>query len=143
VLFIINNTVDIALAVGAHGVHLGLEDLPPQAVRHSFPTLITGYSCNNMDDCATATAAGVGYAGVGPAFFTNTKTNLRPTLGVSGVSNIVNKLAVPTVAIGGIDLTNADQFASAPNTGIAVSSVLCTSDTPYETAKKLREMAGK
>ncbi|MDR2870486.1 MAG: thiamine phosphate synthase [Deferribacteraceae bacterium] len=142
ILFIINNNVDMALAVGAHGVHIGVEDLPPAAVRKAFPQLIIGYSCNNEQDCALARAS-ADYAGVGPVFFTNTKANLRPVLGIDGMQAVVENLqGLPTVAIGGINADTASQLAGCGNSGIAVSSAICASERPYEAALALRKRRG-
>ena len=141
VLFIINNTPDIALAVNAHGVHLGAEDLPPAAVRKAFPGLVTGYSCNNEADCALAISSQVDYAGVGPVFFTATKTNLRPVLGLDGLEATAGLLPIPKVAIGGINADNAAKLHNRGVDGIAVSSALCQSEVPYDMAVNLRRFA--
>ncbi len=140
VLLIVNNTIDIAISVGAHGVHLGIEDLPPDVVRRTFPGLIVGYSCNNNTDCENATAADAHYAGIGPAFFTGTKSNLRPVIGVGGIKELSAKLSIPKVAIGGVNLSNVMDLAACGVDGIAVSSALCASEKPYEVALELRKI---
>jgi thiamine-phosphate pyrophosphorylase len=140
VLFIVNNTADIAMAAGAHGVHLGASDLPPHAVRQAFPKLVIGYSCNNTEDYETAISTGVHYAGVGPAFRTQSKTDLRPVIGANGVAHIAKKLNIPSVAIGGINL-NKIKLIHGTN-GVAVLSALCKSKTPYDDAAKFIKMMG-
>lgn len=137
-LFIVNNSPDIALSVGAHGVHLGAEDIPAHAVRKIFPELIIGYSCNNLSDVAAAVESGAGYAGIGPAFPTATKKNHRPVLNPGGVGNIAGRLKIPSVAIGGINIDNICEFKGSGISGIAVSSALCKSESPYETAFNMR-----
>jgi thiamine-phosphate pyrophosphorylase len=137
VLFIINNTADIAIAVGAHGVHVGINDLPPEVLRKAFPDLVVGYSCNNDEDCRTAISAGVHYAGVGPTFHTSSKADLRQVLGVDEVARLANSMDIPTVAIGGIDLNNIKKIHG--TSGIAVLSALCGSETPYDDAVKFIE----
>ncbi len=141
ILFIINNNADIARAVGAHGVHLGPDDLPPAAVKAHFPELLVGVSCNNDDDCVTANTARADYAGAGPAFFTATKTNLRPVIGPEGIKNITARLDMPAVAIGGIAADNIAALKGCGLAGFAVSSALCRSETPYDAALALRRLA--
>ena len=143
VLFIINNNADLAICAGAHGVHLGIEDMPPQAVKKAFPELITGYSCNNPDDCTLAISAKVDYTGIGPVYFTPTKTNLRPVLGVQGVSDLAAALPMPKVAIGGINSENIGELAGSKVSGVAVSSALCQSEMPYDEAVNMRKMVEK
>ncbi|MDR0454082.1 MAG: thiamine phosphate synthase [Deferribacteraceae bacterium] len=137
-LFIINNNADIAVAVGAHGVHLGPDDLPPAIVKKYFPGLYVGVSCNNNDDCAAANESGADYAGAGPVFFSATKTDLRTVLEPEGVKNITEKLNMPTIAIGGINAENAVTLKNCGVVGIAVSAAICRSETPYETVQALR-----
>jgi thiamine-phosphate pyrophosphorylase len=135
--FIINNTADIAMAVGAHGVHLGGDDLPPAAIRAKFPDLLVGYSCNSSHDCDIAISSKVDYAGIGPAFHTMSKSDLRPVLGVDGVEEIAKMLgAIPSAAIGGIDERTAPIIKSTD--GVCVLSALCKSKTPYDLARDIR-----
>ena len=140
ILFIINNNADIAAAVGAHGVHLGPEDLPPADVKKHFPDFCIGVSCNNNDDCTAANEAHADYAGVGPAFFTATKTNLRPLLTPKGVKKITEKLDIPAVAIGGITAENITELKGCGVYGAAVSSAICASETPYDTVLIMRKL---
>lgn len=140
VLFIVNNNADLAMCVEAHGVHLGAEDLPAQAVKNSFPKLLVGYSCNNAEDCTMAISAKVDYTGIGPVYFTPTKTNLRPVIGVQGLSDLADMLYMPKVAIGGINSGNISELSGSKVSGAAVSSALCQSDTPYDEAVNMRKM---
>ena len=139
VIFIINNTADIAVAVGANGVHLGPDDLPPGDVKKYFPNLCVGVSCNNNNDCATANSSRADYAGVGPVFFTTTKVNLRPPLGCKGVKKTTQRLVIPSVAVGGITEGNIFTLKDSGVVGVAVSSAICSSEVPYEAARALRK----
>jgi thiamine-phosphate pyrophosphorylase len=139
VLLIINNTVDIALAVGADGVHLGHTDMPIAAVQRNFPDLLIGSSCNNMGDVVIAMAEGADYAGIGPAYATATKPDHREVLSPSGIRELAFALNIPSIAIGGIGLDNVHNLSSAGVCGVAVSSALCNSSEPYNTAMALRQ----
>lgn len=141
VLFIINNNADIALAAGAHGVHVGVKDLPPEAVRSTFPCLVTGYSCNTTQDVLAAHNAGVDYVGIGPAFTTSTKTDHRAMLGPEGIRELACTLNIPSVAIGGINRSNVELLNGTGVHGIAVSQALCGSEHPLEEARTLRLLA--
>ncbi len=135
-LFIINDRVDIALIVGACGVHLGVKDINPKYVRKNFPHIIIGTSCNNLDDVKIANQY-ADYAGIGPAFYTSTKKDLRQVIGVEGISNIVKNLNIGSVAIGGINIDNISDVLKSGVNGVALSSYICSSDRPYDTVKAL------
>ncbi|MDR2401766.1 MAG: thiamine phosphate synthase, partial [Deferribacteraceae bacterium] len=84
ILFIINNSPDIAAGAGADGVHLGSEDFPPEAVKSLFNRLLVGCSCNSVDEANTLSKFDIDYLGIGPLFPTSTKRDHRPLLGISG-----------------------------------------------------------
>lgn len=135
-LFIINDRVDIALIVGACGVHLGVKDISPKYVKQHFPNLIIGTSCNNLEDTKIANQY-ADYAGIGPAFYTSTKKDLRQVIGVEGISNVVKNLNIGSVAIGGINIDNVNSVLKSGVNGVALSSYICSSDRPYDTVKAL------
>lgn len=135
-LFIINDNLDIALALNADGVHLGVKDIPIIAAKKAVPDLFFGYSCNSVDDCRTASAY-ADYAGVGPVFSTDTKKDLRQILGLQKLAENVNSLSCPCVAIGGIDDKNCKEVLPAGVNGIAISSYICSSANPYESVSAL------
>ncbi|SDE62117.1 thiamine phosphate synthase [Sporomusa acidovorans] len=104
VTFIINDHVDLALLVGADGIHLGQEDLPPLKVRELIGNeMILGLSTHTPEQAkAAATLGCVDYIGVGPVFSTNTKKGVCQAVGFSYLDYIVKNLDIPFVAIGGI-----------------------------------------
>lgn len=118
-LVIVNDRIDIALAVEADGVHLGQEDLPLADARailrhvgYTRPFLI-GVSTHNPDELTAALQGGADYVGYGPVFSTTTKSNPDPVQGVSGLRRAVEMAGrVPVVAIGGIGPENADRVAA-------------------------------
>src|SRR4051812_10586604 len=100
---IIDDRVDVALAVGAHGVHVGADDLPVDIARTLLPTgAIVGATCRNPDDARRAVDAGATYLGVGPVFETTTKVGLPDPIGLSGLRAVATAVPVPVVAISGI-----------------------------------------
>lgn len=106
--FIINDRVDIALALKADGVHLGQEDLPPHAARRLVgPDMIIGFSTHNLEQAEAATRLPVDYIAIGPIFSTQSKTATNPSVGLPGL-RLVREVAgaVPLVVIGGITLEN-------------------------------------
>lgn len=138
VLFCINDRVDLAATIGAESVHVGVKDIPLDAVMNRFPELTIGYSCNTMDDLSYINRCRPAYFGVGPAYFTGTKDDLRPVIGVEGIAQIVAGTDIPAVAIGGINAENAGNLKGIGLAGIAVSSALCAAENPYEAARALR-----
>ena len=95
VQLIINDRVDIALAVGAHGVHLGQDDIPPEAARTLLGReAIIGYSTHNIDQAQKALNLPIDYLAVGPIFKTSTKTDTSPTLGLDGL-RAVRRVTAP------------------------------------------------
>jgi thiamine-phosphate pyrophosphorylase len=141
VLFIINDSADIALMANANGVHLGVNDIPVQAVKKRWPKLILGCSCNDEEDAETSKY--VDYVGIGPVFPTSTKANHRTILFPAGIKKLAAKVPKPAVAIGGINAETLPQLFDCGIAGIAVSSALCASEEPYNTAKELTGLLEK
>lgn len=141
VLFCINDRADLMAAVGAPCLHVGVKDIPLPAVQSAFPDAIIGYSCNNTDDLALISRQRPDYFGVGPAFHTGTKKDLRPVIGPDGIAALVSTTDIPAVAIGGISADNAHQLCGKGLAGIAVSSAVCAAADPYAAASALRSIA--
>lgn len=139
ILFIVNDRIDLALCVDACGTHLGENDLPIEVAKKHFQ-LIYGYSCNNEKDILLANKVSADYIGIGPAFHTKTKRDLRKVIGVDGISELLKKTNIPAVAIGGITLDNVYLFKNTGLSGVAVSSAICSSVNPKETTKKFIEI---
>jgi thiamine-phosphate pyrophosphorylase len=129
VRLIINDRVDIALAVGAAGVHLGQDDLPPEAARKLLgPQAIIGYSTHNIDQAINAIRQPIDYLAIGPIFSTTTKSDTAPVLGLEGLRAIRQAIGnFPLVAIGGITATNAREVINAGADSVAVISALLSS----------------
>lgn len=137
-LCLINDRVDLALVVGAHGVHLGDEDLPVEDARAVLgPTVLIGATCRSAEAIARARLAGADYAGVGPVFHTATKQVNAPVLGAEGLRRVVAQAALPVVAIAGIGLQNVAQVAEAGARMAAVVSELLTAADPAAQARLL------
>ena len=103
VTFIVNDRPDLALLVGADGLHLGQDDLPPQAVRKMVgEKMIVGLSTHSPAQAEAAIRLGVDYIGVGPIFATNTKKDMCAPVGLEYLDYVVKNIRLPFVALGGI-----------------------------------------
>lgn len=135
-IFLLDDRVDLVAATGAHGVHLGRNDMPvDQARRLLGPGYIIGATANDFDTIARATALGADYIGLGPLRFTTTKKNLSPVLGFSGYTSIMEQCrkgghCIPVVAIGGIVEPDVAPLAEAGVQGVAVSGSIARADDP-------------
>lgn len=140
-LLIINDHPDLAIAADADGVHLGQDDAEPAAVRGlaGFGDRLIGRSTHSLDQAQAAVAEGADYLGVGPVFATPTKPG-RPAVGVDLVRAAAAAVAVPFVAIGGIDDTNVAAVVDAGARAIAVVRAVYDADDPAAVARRLRRM---
>lgn len=122
---IINDRVDIAAAVGADGVHLGQDDLPPEKARALLGAdRIVGFSTHTLEQALAANSAPVDYVAIGPAFRTVTKERPDPVVGLAAISEIRQGVSKPLVAIGGITLELARSVIEAGADSVAVISDL-------------------
>ncbi len=122
---IINDRIDVALACGADGVHLGQQDLLLTDARRILgPSGIIGISVNTIEEARDAENGGADYLGVGPLFPTSSKSRLRPILGLEGLRRIRKQVRLPLLAIGGISTDNAAAVRRAGADGVAVISAL-------------------
>ena len=125
--FIINDNPALALEIGADGVHLGQQDMPPAEARALLgPGFIIGGTANTFADIERLAVAGVDYIGLGPFHFTNTKKNLAPVLGLAGYQQQLAQcraagITVPIVAIGGILLDDVPPLMATGLHGVAVA----------------------
>ena len=137
---IINDRVDVALAVGASGVHLGQSDMPIADARRLLPSgSIIGISVESLEDAVRAERAGADYIGVSPVFATPTKEDTAPPLGLSGVRRIREAVGIPIVGIGGISSANGRAVIDAGAHGIAVVSAIVSADDPRLAALSLKQ----
>ena len=126
---LINNHVDIALAVDADGVHLGQDDMPLEDARRMLPDGIIGVSCNTLDDIVKAEEKGADYIAVSPVFFTTTKKDISQPLGLEGIAEFRKATKLPVIAIGGIDLENVESVVKAGADSVcAISATVGTDD---------------
>ena len=132
---IVNDRIDVALAVGADGVHLGQLDVPIADARRISGSLWIGISTHDLDQVRAACAAGADYLGFGPVFQTTTKENPDAVQGIAGLAAAVRAAGdVPVVAIGGITARDvADVYLSGAHALCAISAVNATPD-PRHTA---------
>lgn len=139
---LVDDRLDVTLAVGAEGVHLGQSDLPAvQARRIAGPDLLVGLSVSTLDQVADADSLPPGtvdYLGVGPVFATATKPLAAPPLGLQLTARVRAATGLPCVAIGGIDTSNAAQVRATGVHGLAVVSAVCAAPDPQAAAVALR-----
>jgi thiamine-phosphate pyrophosphorylase len=138
---IINDRVDVALAAGADGVHLGQQDLPIADARRLVPQgWIIGVSAESVEDAVRAERDGADYVGASPVFATPTKMDAAPPLGLDGLRAIRAAVKIPVVAIGGIHAGNARDVVCAGADGLAVVSAIVAADDPRAAAAELRRV---
>jgi thiamine-phosphate pyrophosphorylase len=138
---IINDNVDVALAVGANGVHVGQSDMPFIEVRRLLGAkAMIGLSIETWEDVEKAQDLDADYLGVSPVFDTPTKTDTKGAWGLDGLSRIKAYSRHKLVAIGGINMQNAVDVIRAGADSIAVVSAICAAPDPYEAACELNNL---
>lgn len=141
---VINDRVDVALACGAAGVHLGQDDMPVTAARKILgKDRLIGVSVNTLEEAMEAEKLGADYVGLGPVYPTATKETDLAILGPEGIARIKQVLGIPVVAIGGITAANAPDIARAGADGIAVVSAILGAADPKRAAADLRKAFGR
>jgi thiamine-phosphate pyrophosphorylase len=139
VTFIVNDRVDVAVAAGADGVHLGQEDLPPRAARPLLRRgMVLGRSTHSLAEARAAEAEGADYIAVGSMFATPTKPDFR-LVGPGVLRSIRPAVRVPLVGIGGITPDNAAEVIRAGADGVAVISAVCGADDPAAATRRFLE----
>ncbi len=137
-VFIVNDRLDIALASGADGVHLGVDDLPVDDARQiAGADFVIGFSPETDEQIRSAGTRGASYLGVGPVFGTATKADAGDALGIDEFARRCSISLVPVVGIGGITLENAKETISAGAAGVAVVSAILGSGDPRGAAEAL------
>jgi thiamine-phosphate pyrophosphorylase len=142
---IINDRLDIAMACGAQGVHLGQRDLPIRTARALLgPKKLIGCSVSSVDEAREAQSAGADYLGAGPIYFTSSKKDLPKILGTEGLRAIKSAVRLPVLAVGGINAARAGDVAAAGADGLAViSAVLGAEDVAAATKALLSAFHGQ
>jgi thiamine-phosphate pyrophosphorylase len=144
--FVVNDRVDVALAVGADGVHIGLDDMTAKDVRALLgPHAILGLSVKTIAEAEAAPIELIDYAGVGGIFATSSKAQASPPIGVEGFARVASALRrrvpnLPVCGIAGIDPGNAAEVIGAGADGVAVISALSLAPDPAPAARALREI---
>jgi len=135
---IINDRIDVALAVGAEGVHVGQDDMPYEAARALMGhDAIVGLSVETWEDVEEAEKLDCDYLGVSPVFETPTKTDTKEAWGLEGLTRIRAYSRHRLVAIGGINATNAGEVVRAGADCIAVVSAICAAPDPRKASRQL------
>lgn len=138
--FIVNDDIELALALDADGVHIGQEDEPASVVREKIGNKILGVSVHSMEEALAALKDGADYFGIGPVFPTKTKKDAKPSRGTTLIEELRRKgYSTPIVGIGGITTENASTVMAAGADGISVISAISHASSPYEAAKILRK----
>lgn len=138
---IINDRVDVALAAGADGVHIGQSDMPYSDARQLMgPEKIIGLSVENLEQVLLANSLDVDYIGISPVFITPTKTDTAAPFGLDGLRDAVRLSVHPTVAIGGMNIDTARAVMQTGTDGIAVVSAIIGAESPFDAARELSDI---
>jgi thiamine-phosphate pyrophosphorylase len=139
-LFIVNDRIDVALACGADGVHLGQDDIRVGVARQiSPPGFIIGVSVGTVDEAVRAEQEGADYIAISPIFSTDSKKDAGQGRGLDVLREIRRSVSVPVIAIGGINLDNVHEVIATGADGVAVISVVVGSRNITAAARKLRK----
>jgi thiamine-phosphate pyrophosphorylase len=140
VLLIVNDRIDVALAVDADGAHVGQDDMPGTLARQLLgPERILGISAGNIEEAEGALAASADYLGVGPIFATRGKADAGDPIGIRFLSELSSRYTTPLVAIGGINSTNTREVIAAGATGVAVITAVVNAEDIVAAARSLAE----
>src|SRR5437660_2276435 len=138
-LLIVNDRVDVALAVEADGAHVGQDDMPAALARQLLgPDRILGVSAANMEEAEEATAGGADYLGVGPIFPSLGKADAGPATGGELLTELARRYPTPLVAIGGITAENATEVVRAGACGVAVITAVVYAEDITAASRQLR-----
>jgi len=141
---IINDRLDVALAVAADGVHLGQSDMPLDMAKNiAGPSMTIGISAESVQDAVEAENGGAHYLGVSPIFATPTKTDTAPPLGLDGLREIRKRVKIPLVGIGGLNSSNAAKVIRNGADGVAVVSAIVAADDPGAAALDLNRIVSE
>jgi thiamine-phosphate pyrophosphorylase len=139
VLLIINDHLDIALAVEADGVHLGQDDLPLGAARKLAPEMLIGISSHTLEEALQAEQDGADYINIGPIFPTKTKKGVEFFLGPDAITDIIRRVKLPFTVMGGIKESNMDQVLAQGAKRVAIVTAITQAHDIAETVRSLKE----
>ncbi|OPY86465.1 MAG: Thiamine-phosphate synthase [Syntrophaceae bacterium PtaU1.Bin231] len=142
--FLVNDRLDVALAVDADGIHVGQDDMPvPLARRLLGPGKILGVTAHTVEEALKAIEEGADYIGASPIFTTATKSDIGEPIGLNGLEKIAAACRVPVIGISGINAANADKVIRAGAAGVAVVSAIVSAEDVEKAARELtRIIAG-
>ena len=139
-LLFVNDRLDVALAAGADGVHVGPEDLPVAALRARVPAgFLIGYSSDDIAQAQRAVAAGADYIGCGAVYGTTTKTGAGAAIGLERLNAMATEIDAPVVGVGGITPERAGEVAATRAAGVAVAGGVMAASDPAEAVRRLME----
>ena len=138
--FIVNDSLDLTLELSADGIHVGKDDDSIESIRFKIGDKIIGYSPVSIEDAVSAEMAGADYLGAGAVFPTESKRDIGAAHGIEYVREMVGRVKIPVVGIGGINLDNAELVKETGAAGIAVITAVSQNADPREAAKKLRKI---
>ena len=138
VCFVVNDFADIALAVGADGIHSGQDDLPVPVLKQLAPDLMVGISTHYPDQAGKAVLQGADYIGVGPIFATRTKEDVCAPVGLSYLEYAAENIEIPFVAIGGIKRHNLKEVVSRGARTVCLVTEITGADDIEETIRQIR-----
>jgi len=139
-LLIVNDRIDVALAVEADGVHVGPDDMPVALARELVgPYRILGASAGTVAEARAAQAEGADYLGVGSVYPTRTKADAGEPIGPDGLAHIVASVSIPVVGIGGISEIDVDEVIAAGAEGVAIISAVVAADDVRAATRRLVE----
>lgn len=142
--FIVNDDVELAIALDADGVHVGQDDEGITTVREKMGDKIVGVSAHTIEEARFAITNGADYLGVGPIFPTSTKEDAKAVQGTNGLHRFREAgIKIPIVGIGGITIENAASVVEAGADGVSIISAISLADSPYNSAKRLAEQVKK
>lgn len=140
-LLIVNDRIDVALAVDADGAHVGQDDMPAALARQLLgPERILGVSAGNLEEAAEAVLAGADYLGVGPIYATASKADAGQPQGTELLSQLAARHSLPLIAIGGISTRNTSEVIRAGATGIAVISAVVSAPDITAATRELQQI---
>jgi thiamine-phosphate pyrophosphorylase len=138
----VNDRLDVALAAGADGVHLGQDDLPVEAARRIVPPgFLVGISAETPELARAAERGGADYVGTGPVFETGSKADAGAAIGFARIADVAAAVRIPVVGIGGIDAANAGDVVRAGAAGVAVISAVMRAADPEAATRALLRAA--
>lgn len=141
-LFFVNDRLDVAQAVNADGIHVGIDDMPVSHIKEIAPNLIIGASAYNLEEMKTAESEGADYLGVGAVYSTNTKLDAR-NLGLDGLKELSKSAKLPIVAIGGINHENVESVLKCRVSGVAIISAIIGAENITDSAKRMDDIIKK